>query len=117
MPDAPLSSKARARLRAQAHALKPLLHIGKEGVSDAAVAAAREAFHTRELLKVRVLDAAPEAPRETASALAARIEDVVVVQVVGRTVTLYRPQRETPPAKPERRVSGSASRPRRSRRG
>lgn len=91
MSDSPLSSKARARLRAQAHALKPLLHIGKEGVTDAAAEATREAFHSRELLKVRVLDAAPESPRETAAALAGKVEGATVVQVLGRTVTLYRP--------------------------
>jgi RNA-binding protein len=98
VPDAPspLTSKQRAHLRGLAHALKPLLHVGKEGVTVPAIRAARDAFNTRELLKVKVLEGAPAPAREVAQALAAEIEDAVVVQIVGRTVTLYRPHPDAP---------------------
>ena len=96
MPDAPLTSKQRAHLRGLAHSLKPLLHVGKEGVTVPTIRAARDAFNTRELVKVRVLDAAPEPARAVAQALAAEIEDAVVVQVVGRTAILYRPHPDAP---------------------
>jgi RNA-binding protein len=79
-----------------AHPLKPVLHIGKEGVTDAALRSAEAAFNTRELLKVKVLEAAPESPRATGAALAARIETALLVQVIGRTVVLYRPHPERP---------------------
>lgn len=92
MPPAPLSARQRAQLRALAHPLKPLLHVGKEGVTSAAVHAARQALSTRELLKLRVLEAAPEGPRASAEALAAKLEGAQVVQVIGRTAVLYRPQ-------------------------
>ena len=91
MPRPELSSRQRARLRGAAHALKPALHVGKEGVTDAAVRSAEQAFRTRELLKVRVLEAADEGPRAAAEALADRL-DAAVVQVAGRTAVLYRPE-------------------------
>ncbi len=86
-----LTSRQRAHLRGLAHDLKPVVHIGKEGVTAAALHALEEAFHTRELLKVKVLDNAPEEPRETGHALAQGLDGVQVVQTMGRIVTLYRP--------------------------
>lgn len=92
----PLSSKQRAHLRGLAHAEKPLLHVGKDGVTEAAVEAVREAFHRRELLKLRVLDGAPVSAREAASAITDALTDVEVVQVMGRNVTLYQPHPTSP---------------------
>ena len=94
VPD--LTSKQRAHLRGLAHALKPLAHIGKEGVTDAAVDALRQTFETHEVVKVRVLEAAPEDARTTAQALADRIDGAAVVQTVGRNATLYRPDPDAP---------------------
>lgn len=94
MPD--LNSKQRAHLRGLAHSLKPAAHIGKEGVTPAAVRGLRQTFEAHELVKVRVLEAAPETAKDTAYALAGQIDNAAVVQVVGRNATLYRPDPETP---------------------
>lgn len=94
VPD--LTAKQRAHLRGLAHALKPVLHVGKEGVTTPAVRALEQALATREIVKVRVLEAAPEDARATAAALAARVEHAAVVQVMGRTATLYRPHPDAP---------------------
>ena len=91
-----LTSKQRAHLRGLAHALRPAAHVGKEGVTPAAVRALQQTFDTHELVKVRVLEAAPEDARETAHALAAQIDGAHVVQTVGRNATLYRADPETP---------------------
>ena len=91
-----LTSKQRAYLRGLAHDLKPILHIGKEGLTEASIQTLREALTTRELAKVRVLEAAPDSSRETASTLASQIMDTQVVQVMGRTAVLYRPDPDTP---------------------
>lgn len=56
--------------------------------------AVREAFNTREILKVKVLDSAPTDARTTGEALASGIEGAHLVQVIGRTVVLYRPTPE-----------------------
>ena len=92
----PLSSKHRAYLKSLAHPLKPILQIGRDGVTDAAVGTVRDAFNTRELLKVKVLEAAPLSAREAGAELADRIEAAHLVQVIGRTVVLYRPHPEKP---------------------
>ena len=90
-----LTSKRRAALRAEAHGLKPTLHIGKEGVTDAARRALDQAFANQTLVKVRVLETAPDPARDTAHALAAASS--AVVQVAGRNAVLYRPQTEAAP--------------------
>lgn len=70
----PLDTRERAQLRSAAHALKPVLQVGRGGVNEASVAALREAFNTRKLLKIRVLPAAPNDIRDTAEALASKID-------------------------------------------
>jgi RNA-binding protein len=94
MPD--LTSKQRAHLRALAHHLEPVVRIGSDGLSEAVLRSVREAFHTRELLKVKVLESAPESARETADAIAERIEGVHIAQTIGRTAVLYRRHPEKP---------------------
>lgn len=91
-----LTSKQRAHLRSLAHDLKPTVHVGKEGVTEAALDNLRETLGGAELVKVRVLEAAPESAKDTAHALAGRLDDVVVVQVMGRNATLYRPDPDEP---------------------
>ena len=91
-----LTSKQRAHLRSLAHHLKPVAHIGAEGLTDASLRGIMEAFNTRELLKVKVLESAPEGARGTADAIAARLEGVHVAQTIGRTVVLYRRRPDKP---------------------
>lgn len=85
-----LSSKQRAHLRALANRLKPVVHIGQGGITDATLGSVAEAFNTRELLKVKVQEGASESPREVAEGIAAALEGVHPVQTIGRTVVLYR---------------------------
>ncbi len=97
-----LTSKQRAHLRSLAHHLKPIVQIGSDGVSEPLLETVEEAFRTRELLKVKVLDGAPEDTEEAADALRDGLEGVQVVQTIGRTVVLYRPF----PEEPEIRLPG-----------
>ena len=94
MPD--LTSKQRAHLRKLAQSLRPTVHVGKEGVTESALRGLRQTFGGAELVKVRVLEAAPQSAKETAHALAAGVDDAAVVQVVGRNATLYRPDPDAP---------------------
>ena len=91
-----LTSKQRAHLRSLAHDLKPILQVGVDGVTDAVAESIEEAFNTRELFKVKVLDTAPVDVDEAAAAIAARIPDVHVPQTIGRTLVLYRPLPDEP---------------------
>lgn len=85
-----LTPKQRAYLKSLAHPLKPILQIGKEGATEAIAGTIDGAFRTRELLKVKVLEAAPATAQEIASDLAQRVDRVELVQVIGRTIVFYR---------------------------
>jgi RNA-binding protein len=91
-----LTAKQRAHLKSLAHHLKPIHHIGKDGASDATLAAISEAFSRRELLKVKVQDAAPLSALEAGESIAERLPGVEHVQTIGRTIVLYRMNPEKP---------------------
>lgn len=91
-----LTSKQRAFLKSRAHSLKAIHQIGREGVTDGTVQTVTESLGMRELLKVKVLDGAPASARETGEALVERIPGAQLVQVIGRTVVVYRPHPEKP---------------------
>jgi RNA-binding protein len=91
-----LTSKQRAHLRSLAHHLKPIIQVGADGVTEPLLKTVMEAFNTRELLKVKVLESAPFGAREVADRIVAELKDVQVAQTIGRTVVLYRPDPEEP---------------------
>lgn len=91
-----LTSKQRAHLRKLAHHLKPVVLVGSDGVTDAVLDSLRDAFNTRELLKVKLQESAPTGVREAADAIVEGLEDVHPVQTIGRTVVLYRPDPDDP---------------------
>lgn len=93
---AALTAKQRAKLRSLAHPLKPILQIGRAGVTPQAIEAVREAFNNREILKVKVLDSAPADVRAVGESLAREIDGAHLVQTVGHTAVLYRPDPEDP---------------------
>ena len=85
--------KDRAALRAEAHHLRPVVHVGQQGVTDTVRLALDEALRARELVKVQFGRGAPVAVKESAGDLAALV-GAEVIQVIGRTTTLYRPSPE-----------------------
>ena len=91
-----LTSKQRATLRRHAHPLKPVVIVGNDGVTDAVLASVREAFNTRELLKIKALESAPSSIREVADQIAAGLGDAQTVQTIGRIAVLYRPDPDEP---------------------
>jgi len=70
--------------------------VGHEGLAPSVLESIREAFNTRELLKVKLLESAPADVRETAAAIADALTDVHVAQTIGRTVVLYREDPDAP---------------------
>ena len=92
-----LTARQRAQLRSLAHPLKPLMHVGKEGITEAGLRSVMDGFAHRELLKIKVLQAAaPLTAAEAGADIAARLPDVHHVQTIGRTVVLYRKHPEKP---------------------
>ena len=84
-----LSSKQIRKLRSLGMTEEVVVMIGKEGASPAVVASAREAIKKRELIKVRVLQNAPEEPADAITMLAERA-DANLVQVIGRNGLLFK---------------------------
>ena len=84
-----LSSKERAELRAEAHHLHPLVHVGHQGLTDALRDALDDALRTHELVKVALAKSTDVSAKDAAHDLA-RSLNAEVVQTIGRTCTLYR---------------------------
>lgn len=84
-----MKGKERAELRAEAHHLDPLVHIGVSGVTDALLQTVDDALRTHELVKVAIGRHAGLEPRPLANSMA-EVLDAEVIQVIGRKVTLYR---------------------------
>lgn len=86
----PLTTRERAALKARAHALEPLLHVGNAGVTDALVAEADRSLTAHELIKVKVGTDDRAARVAMGDELAART-GAAVVHRVGKVVILWRP--------------------------
>ncbi len=90
-----LNSKQRAKLRGFANTMETILQVGKGGIGEQLVKQVDDALTARELIKMRVLETAPEPVRETAQKLAEET-GADVVQVIGTRFVLYRRNAENP---------------------
>jgi len=84
-----LSSKERASLRAEAHHLTAIVHIGHHGLTDALRQTLDDALRTHELVKVALTKSTDISAKDAAHQLAEQL-GAEVVQTIGRTCTLYR---------------------------
>jgi RNA-binding protein len=84
-----LSSKERAALRAEAHHLSPIVHVGHQGLTDALRQTLDDALRTHELVKVALTKSTDVSAKDAARQLAEQL-GAEVVQTIGRTCTLYR---------------------------
>lgn len=88
-----LTGKQRRFLRARAHHLSPVLHIGHEGVSAALVKQALVQLQAHELIKVKVGEGAPSGRHATAEELAEATQSDLA-QVLGRTFLLFKKRKK-----------------------
>ena len=84
-----MKGKERAELRAEAHHLEPLVHVGVSGATDAVLQTIDDALRTHELVKVAIGRHEGLEPRGLAQAIATSL-GADVIQVIGRKVTVYR---------------------------
>ncbi|HVH54722.1 MAG TPA: ribosome assembly RNA-binding protein YhbY [Vicinamibacterales bacterium] len=88
-----LTARERAHLKARAHALEPVVHVGGAGITDALVAEVERALTAHELIKVKVgVDDREERVR-IGDEIRART-DATAVHRVGKVLILWRPRRE-----------------------
>ncbi len=90
-----LTSAQRRHLRALAHPLKPVVQLGRQGLTPAVLRQIDDALEQHELIKVKLAkespaetgDVAPEIERETKGSVA---------QIIGHTLVVYRRRKNKP---------------------
>ncbi|MGN6806897.1 MAG: YhbY family RNA-binding protein [Trinickia sp.] len=110
MPALKVSPAQRAELRAQAHALKPVVLIGGDGLTDAVLAEIKVHLAAHELIKIRVFGD----EREARAAIYEQICDTLgaaPIQHIGKLLVVWKPQENARPAvtKPAGRTATAKS--------
>lgn len=84
-----LTKKQIKQLRALANSLNPILYVGKNDITQAAIKQADETMQSHELMKCAVQDGSGLTTKEAATELAEKI-GADVVQVIGNRFVLFR---------------------------
>ena len=84
-----LSKQDKQFLKQQAHSLKPIFQVGKNGVNEEMIKGISDALEHRELIKISILQNCPVNKDEVAFDLQ-RLTKGEIVQVIGKTIVLYR---------------------------
>jgi len=90
-----LTAKQRQFLKGLAHALSPVVRVGKGGLSDSVIGETRRSLEAHELIKVRIEVEDASSRRGLANELA-RAAGAEVAGSIGRIVVLYRAREENP---------------------
>lgn len=90
-----MNSRQRAYLKSLASTLNSEFQMGKSGLTPEYTEAIYELFNTHELIKINVLKNCLDDPKALAQAIADRTHSEVV-QVIGRKIVLYKPDKEKP---------------------
>lgn len=88
-----MTSKQRAYLRGLANTIDPIFQIGKTGLSDNLVKQLSDALEARELIKITVLETAPDTAKNFSLEIADQTNSTVI-QVIGNKITLFRQKKE-----------------------
>jgi len=85
-----MTGKQKRYLRALAHSLKPLVNLGKQGLSLETRREIESQLLDHELIKCKVLDSCPLSKKECAEEISKQTE-IEVIQVIGKTLVLFSP--------------------------
>lgn len=88
-----LNSKQKKYLKKEAHDLKPIIQIGKDGLSNNSFITINQALKAHELIKVSILQNCPVEPEELLLDILARCHCEFVFKI-GRTLIFYKPSKE-----------------------
>ena len=97
MPALKVSTDQRAELRSQAHALKPVVLIGAEGLTEAVLAEIKVHLAAHQLIKIRVFGD----EREERLAIYEQICDTLnaaPIQHIGKLLVIWKPEAAAKPA-------------------
>lgn len=90
-----MTSKQRAYLKSLAAVLEPTFQLGKSSVTPEFTNAILENFNTHELVKINVLKNCIDDPKTIAITISERTNSQLI-QVIGRKIVLYKPNKENP---------------------
>ena len=90
-----MTGKQRAKLRALANPLEPILYIGKEGIIPGTIKQASDDLEAHELIKCCVQPLCPLSAREALTALCEEL-GAEPIACIGRRFVLYRPSEKNP---------------------
>ena len=90
-----MNSKKRAFLKKKAHNLEAIVRIGKDGLNSNIITSILEAINSRELIKVKILQNCEEEKGVIYSKLM-DIKEFEVVGIVGRTIIIFKENKENP---------------------
>lgn len=96
-----LKGKQKQFLRGLGHHLDAVVYVGREGLSDNLINSVMDALKTRELIKIK-LGQNCEVPKKEAAARLAELTGAALVQLLGKTVLLFLPNKDM---KPDQRIS------------
>lgn len=88
-----ITSKQRAYLRGLANTIDPIFQIGKQGLSNNLIKQLSDALEARELIKITVLENAPDTVKDFATEIA-NSTNSILVQTIGNKITLFRQKKE-----------------------
>ena len=84
-----MTSKQRAYLRSLANKLDPIFQIGKMGISENLINQLSDALEARDLIKVTVLETAPDTTKDIAIEISEKTNSILV-QTIGNKITLFK---------------------------
>jgi putative YhbY family RNA-binding protein len=95
MPALKLSPAQRADLRSQAHALKPVVLVGAEGLTDAVLAEIEVHLDAHQLIKIRVFGDDRDARVAIYDEICERL-NAAPIQHIGKLLVIWRPESPAP---------------------
>ena len=93
-----MTGRQKRHLRALAHPLKPIVNLGKQGLSRETKREIESQLLDHELIKCKVLDSCPLSKKECAEEISTMTE-IEVVQIIGKTLILFSQHPEDPKIK------------------
>ncbi len=90
-----MNGKQRSYLKKLSHGMKPIIQVGKEGVTPSLIKQISETIHKRELIKISVLESCPEEVDEVMEKIIERAK-CQYVQSIGRKLTIYKRNEKDP---------------------
>lgn len=84
-----MTSKQRAYLRGLANSIDAIFQIGKNGITENLIKQLNDALEARELIKITVLETAPDSAKSLSFEIAENTNSLVI-QVIGNKITLFR---------------------------